>query len=845
MSHSNQAFGRFTIDGAGPLQVKRVQKAISAHIWRGKTERVLSGVNTGPDSGHVSEQTPMMGEPSAACWASLEKIGERYAWTISKKNAKALADDIAAETKALELVTVDQRRTPQEEADRLATQEANRRRLDAEQSQHAREKAQHVAELEAQYPGAVADDGKISSQARAAKNLKRELTQAFPGIAFSVRSDSFSMGDSVDVKWQDGPTAAQVKEIARKYQDSSFDSMQDMSTYDGSAYGSAVEQVLGRAKYVHESREISPATMERVGRLLCEAQGVAFDDLGQRGLFGPEDREELRYYVWRATQGAALLPGSQIVGVERTGACHESTRATHSLVVELTQETDAKSTQGADARSTRVAEVQKHYHDKRGKDFWLVVLADRVDRDRFEELRDDCQAAGGWYSRKWRKTPGGFAFTTEAQALAFADSIQGEATQGSDARSTGERPDVAARLRKLADGMQTAIDDGRRPMTQNPTPKRNREYLTRCHVADNMERGQSALRALADAHEAGSVPACLAGLRTKKDVLPLVEKGREHGREGYYDVIPSQDYRLDTPAARALQAMIDGSDASATAAAERRTALADLQFCEIPGFFPTPADVAARMVEEADIDRDCEVLEPSAGKGDLLAAIRAKQPDTNKVAAYEINPKLYDYLRTADNGDRAARLIGADFLAADPAKALHLYDRVVMNPPYERGAAFHHLRHAMAFLNPGGRVVCLIPDVGQERLTQELSGMLDEFEIVAVTPLGAAFKNADAFKRTAVNVAIVVVERQEVTQEEPTQEPPAAPTQAAGPQLFSPEAWRAKLWAVNGALLLGGVKLCRSTAFEDKALAEGYLIAALEINRASGVKCEGEIVRAE
>jgi hypothetical protein len=39
----------------------------------------------------------------------------------------------------------------------------------------------------------------------AASNIRAELKKAFPGVKFSVRSETFSGGDSIDVKWMDGP----------------------------------------------------------------------------------------------------------------------------------------------------------------------------------------------------------------------------------------------------------------------------------------------------------------------------------------------------------------------------------------------------------------------------------------------------------------------------------------------------------------------------------------------------------------------------------------------------------------------------------------------------------------
>src|SRR5574343_581629 len=51
---------------------------------------------------------------------------------------------------------------------------------------------------------------KLSSHAAAAKGIREELKKTFPGIKFSVISDSYSMGDSVHINWTDGPTTGEV-----------------------------------------------------------------------------------------------------------------------------------------------------------------------------------------------------------------------------------------------------------------------------------------------------------------------------------------------------------------------------------------------------------------------------------------------------------------------------------------------------------------------------------------------------------------------------------------------------------------------------------------------------------
>lgn len=90
--------------------------------------------------------------------------------------------------------------------------------------------------------------GKLSSHAGAAAAIKAELQTAFPGVKFSVKSDSYSMGDSVHISWEDGPTCKQVDELSCKYQYGSFNSMEDMYEHTNS------RDDIPQTKYVSSSR---------------------------------------------------------------------------------------------------------------------------------------------------------------------------------------------------------------------------------------------------------------------------------------------------------------------------------------------------------------------------------------------------------------------------------------------------------------------------------------------------------------------------------------------------------------------------------------------------------------
>ena len=115
-------------------------------------------------------------------------------------------------------------------------------------------------------------------------------------------------------------------------------------------------------------------------------------------------------------------------------------------------------------------------------------------------------------------------------------------------------------------------------------------------------------------------------------------------------------------------------------------------------FFETPAELADRMVAEGL--RGQTILEPSAGHGALLDAVRRQSPKEYEsrlvVHAFEINPRCQTTLLAKHPG---IELLGADFLQYDTRNS---YDSIIMNPPFNHGQDVRHVRHAYDMLRPGG-----------------------------------------------------------------------------------------------------------------------------------------------
>ena len=100
---------------------------------------------------------------------------------------------------------------------------------------------------------------KIKSQsAQAAKEIKTILKAKYPTTKFSVKSDNFAGGNSVDVQWVFGPTYNEVENIVKRRQYGYLDGMQDMYVHTGSALdvlpGGVVKEVAC-VKYVQCNRQ--------------------------------------------------------------------------------------------------------------------------------------------------------------------------------------------------------------------------------------------------------------------------------------------------------------------------------------------------------------------------------------------------------------------------------------------------------------------------------------------------------------------------------------------------------------------------------------------------------------
>ena len=163
-------------------------------------------------------------------------------------------------------------------------------------------------------------------------------------------------------------------------------------------------------------------------------------------------------------------------------------------------------------------------------------------------------------------------------------------------------------------------------------------------------------------------------------------------------------------------------------------------------FYPTPEKLIAEMLSGIDLDRIGAILEPSAGKGDIIKHIRTYGRAEPDIDAIEISPELRHILK----GEKI-RVVHDDFLTF---QSLQKYDLVIMNPPFSNGDK--HVLKALSFVRSGGRLVAILNAETLRNLCtntrHELAATLAAMDARIVYKQNAF---ADAEHKTGVEIALI------------------------------------------------------------------------------------------
>ena len=172
-------------------------------------------------------------------------------------------------------------------------------------------------------------------------------------------------------------------------------------------------------------------------------------------------------------------------------------------------------------------------------------------------------------------------------------------------------------------------------------------------------------------------------------------------------------------------------------------------------FYPTPENIALKLISGLEPPEDSNkirILEPSAGKGDILDIIKDSRSRFNNLELYCIEKEsdFQSILR-----DKDYKFLGSDFLSFTPDCT---FDYIIMNPPFDQGAK-HFLKAWDIASDTEIRCLLNASTIGNP-CTEErkLVCKIIEDNNGTVEQLGSCFEFAE--RKTMVDVVMVTIKKE-------------------------------------------------------------------------------------
>ena len=119
-------------------------------------------------------------------------------------------------------------------------------------------------------------------------------------------------------------------------------------------------------------------------------------------------------------------------------------------------------------------------------------------------------------------------------------------------------------------------------------------------------------------------------------------------------------------------------------------------------FYPTPEVISKYVAQILDCQPGDKVLEPSAGRGDLLSHIELPAED---ITCVEISPLFSDILKA-----KGYQVHNKDFIAwSGSSDNPGGFNKIAANPPFSEGRAKEHVLEALKSLAKSGIMVAILP----------------------------------------------------------------------------------------------------------------------------------------
>ncbi len=283
----------------------------------------------------------------------------------------------------------------------------------------------------------------------------------------------------------------------------------------------------------------------------------------------------------------------------------------------------------------------------------------------------------------------------------------------------------AIRLRKAADSCIKQAEKTNTEISGGWTHRRQRFADHAAKKKETFEARARVLSRLADEWDAGNVPEHLQFIRSAGDIDFVMFSGfptppdKDTAPDGWYmKEYPTRKKKADRIGITSSEVASKMRDDLVQYAQfelspqmlkerELKEAIVKLRGVDIPGFFPTPDKLIDLMIDHAQLHDGLTVLEPSAGIGSILDRI-VFHGYICKMLAVERQHSLVNICRLKGYNTVDGDIMG--YTNFSDAKEQHsmVSDRIIMNPPFERGQDVQHIIHCFThFLNPGGILVAI------------------------------------------------------------------------------------------------------------------------------------------
>ncbi|WP_257474752.1 class I SAM-dependent methyltransferase [Bacillus velezensis] len=188
-------------------------------------------------------------------------------------------------------------------------------------------------------------------------------------------------------------------------------------------------------------------------------------------------------------------------------------------------------------------------------------------------------------------------------------------------------------------------------------------------------------------------------------------------------------------------------------------------FKDNPDFYPTPPKLICKMTSKVEWEHVNSVLEPSAGKGNLVEAINNQ---FKNISSYRRNSKYdIDTIEQDENlrhilRGKDCRVIADDFLTFNTYKR---YDLIFMNPPFSCGV--QHLLKAIELIEKQQRsaqIVCLLnAETLKNPYSNDRKFLIRKLEEInaEIEYIQNAFSNSERSTEVETALIYITIENQE------------------------------------------------------------------------------------